>query len=81
MARSELESVRAVDGPCVPNCCRVLRLHGRSLPRFSEQREFNKPNDDRVLHVVAKCAQAVMEELAAIVTAYGLSDEYSFVFK
>lgn len=51
------------------------------LSRFSEQHEFKKPNDDRALHLMTKCAQTVMEELEDIAIAYGQSDEYSFVFK
>uniref|UniRef100_A0A8C0HKE1 Probable tRNA(His) guanylyltransferase n=2 Tax=Accipitrinae TaxID=8955 RepID=A0A8C0HKE1_9AVES len=48
---------------------------------FSEQHEFKKPNDDRALHLMTKCAQTVMQELEDIAIAYGQSDEYSFVFK
>lgn len=51
------------------------------LWRFSEQHEFKKPNDDRALQLMTKCAQTVMQELKDIAIAYGQSDEYSFVFK
>uniref|UniRef100_A0A8C9FL68 Probable tRNA(His) guanylyltransferase n=1 Tax=Pavo cristatus TaxID=9049 RepID=A0A8C9FL68_PAVCR len=51
------------------------------LTSFADQHEFKKPNDDRALHLMTKCAQTVMQELEDIAIAYGQSDEYSFVFK
>ncbi|XP_053148141.1 probable tRNA(His) guanylyltransferase isoform X3 [Hemicordylus capensis] len=48
---------------------------------FAEQHGFKKPNDDRALQLMNKCAQTVMQELEDIAIAYGQSDEYSFVFK
>ncbi|XP_032656351.1 putative tRNA(His) guanylyltransferase isoform X5 [Chelonoidis abingdonii] len=59
-------------------------MAGRRIPAsesFAEQHGFSKPNDDRALHLMTKCAQTVMQELEDIVMAYGQSDEYSFVFK
>ncbi|XP_069510026.1 probable tRNA(His) guanylyltransferase isoform X2 [Ambystoma mexicanum] len=47
---------------------------------FSEQHNFSKPNDERALHLMNRCAQSVMQELEDITLAYGQSDEYSFVF-
>ncbi|XP_061312787.1 probable tRNA(His) guanylyltransferase isoform X1 [Pezoporus flaviventris] len=83
MAKSKFEYVRdfEADDTCLPNCWIVVRLDGRNFHRFSEQHEFKKPNDDRALHLMTKCAQTVMEELEDIAIAYGQSDEYSFVFK
>ncbi|XP_042195761.1 probable tRNA(His) guanylyltransferase isoform X2 [Callorhinchus milii] len=49
--------------------------------RFADQHNFTKPNDERALRLMNKCAATVMEELGDIVIAYGQSDEYSFVFK
>lgn len=48
---------------------------------FAEQHGFRKPNDDRALHLMNKCAQTVMQELEDIAISYGQSDEYSFIFK
>ncbi|XP_075623030.1 putative tRNA(His) guanylyltransferase isoform X2 [Balearica regulorum gibbericeps] len=83
MAKSKFEYVRdfEADDTCLPNCWIVVRLDGRNFHRFSEQHEFKKPNDDRALHLMTKCAQTVMQELEDIAIAYGQSDEYSFVFK
>ncbi|NXQ79214.1 THG1 guanylyltransferase, partial [Nyctibius grandis] len=83
MAKSKFEYVRdfETDDTCLPNCWIVVRLDGRNFHRFSEQHEFKKPNDDRALQLMTKCAQTVMQELEDIAIAYGQSDEYSFVFK
>eukprot|EP00731_Ephydatia_muelleri_P029772 Em0021g295a len=59
----------------------VVRLDGRCFHRFSEQHNFEKPNDDRALGLMNKCAEAVFREFSDIVIAYGQSDEYSFVFR
>ena len=63
-----------------------VQLHRRglySIPktillahRFSEQHGFEKPNDDRALGLMNKCAEAVFREFSDIVLAYGQSDEY-----
>ncbi|KAM6471480.1 putative tRNA(His) guanylyltransferase isoform 1-T1 [Liasis olivaceus] len=83
MAKSKFEYVRAFesDDKCLPNCWIVVRLDGRCFHRFVQQHDFKKPNDDRALQLMNKCAQTVMQELENIVIAYGQSDEYSFVFK
>ncbi|NXW43056.1 THG1 guanylyltransferase, partial [Nyctiprogne leucopyga] len=83
MAKSKFEYVRdfEADDTCLPNCWIVVRLDGRNFHRFAEQHEFKKPNDDRALQLMTKCAQTVMQELEDIAIAYGQSDEYSFVFK
>ncbi|CEJ88862.1 Putative tRNA(His) guanylyltransferase [[Torrubiella] hemipterigena] len=41
---------------------------------------FEKPNDRRALDVMNAAAKAVVTDLPEIVIAYGVSDEYSFVF-
>lgn len=42
---------------------------------------FTKPDDDRALHLMNRCAVAVMNEYTDFVLAYGQSDEFSFVMK
>ncbi|XP_060621536.2 probable tRNA(His) guanylyltransferase isoform X1 [Anolis sagrei] len=83
MAKSKFEYVRDFEAndTCLPNCWVVVRLDGRGFHRFAEQHDFKKPNDDRALQLMNKCAQTVMQELEDIVIAYGQSDEFSFVFK
>lgn len=46
------------------------------IRRFAEQHNFEKPNDDRALGLMNKCAEAVFREFSDIVIAYGQSDEY-----
>ncbi|XP_067852633.1 probable tRNA(His) guanylyltransferase [Heptranchias perlo] len=83
MAKSKFEYVRnfETDDTCLQNCWVVVRLDGRNFHKFADQHGFKKPNDDRALHLMTKCALTVMEELNDIAVAYGQSDEYSFVFK
>ncbi|XP_038651219.1 probable tRNA(His) guanylyltransferase [Scyliorhinus canicula] len=83
MAKSKFEYVRnfEADDTCLQNCWVVVRLDGRNFHKFADQHGFKKPNDERALQLMSKCALTVMEELNDIVIAYGQSDEYSFVFK
>ncbi|XP_020519391.1 tRNA(His) guanylyltransferase 1 isoform X2 [Amborella trichopoda] len=50
-------------------------------PRFSEAHEFEKPNDENALMLMNSCAISLLDDFPDIVFAYGVSDEYSFVFK
>ncbi|KAI3944872.1 hypothetical protein MKW92_044232 [Papaver armeniacum] len=56
------------------------RQEGRSL-KFGDIHEFKKPNDERALKLMNACAEAMFEEFPDLVFSYGVSDEYSFVFK
>ncbi|KAK4084484.1 uncharacterized protein Triagg1_964 [Trichoderma aggressivum f. europaeum] len=42
--------------------------------------EFEKPNDRRALELMNAAAKAVVTDIPEITIAYGVSDEYSFVF-
>ena len=44
--------------------------------RFSDCHGFLKPNDQRALDLMNKCAACVVREFPDIVIAYGQSDEY-----
>lgn len=83
MAKSKFEYVKKFEQHhvCLPNTWMVARLDGRCFHRFAEQHGFEKPNDDRALGLMNKCAEAVFREFSDIVIAYGQSDEYSFVFR
>jgi tRNA(His) guanylyltransferase len=48
--------------------------------RLSTQYCFQKPNDTRALNLMNAAAVQVMTMLADLVIAYGVSDEFSFVF-
>lgn len=54
----------------------LRRLLGRLCAKYG----FEKPNDRRALDLMNAAAKAVMTELPDITIAYGVSDEYSFVF-
>lgn len=44
--------------------------------RFSNEHGFLKPNDERALQLMNKCAECVMFEFHEIVLSYGQSDEF-----
>ena len=48
--------------------------------RFSNKYSFEKPNDRRALDLMNAAAKAVMTELPDIVIAYGISDEYRYLY-
>ncbi|KUJ24595.1 tRNAHis guanylyltransferase-like protein Thg1 [Mollisia scopiformis] len=82
MANSKYEYVKAFEQPdlLLPNTWIVVRIDGRGFHKFSNKYAFEKPNDRRALDLMNAAAKAVMNELPDIVIAYGISDEYSFVF-
>ncbi|KAM7448358.1 tRNA-histidine guanylyltransferase 1-like [Porites harrisoni] len=83
MAKSKFEYVRKFEqnDQCLLNCWIVIRIDGRNFHRFSDAHGFEKPNDQRALQLMNRCAETVMNEFKDIVIAYGQSDEYSLVFK
>ncbi|KAF7863894.1 hypothetical protein EAF04_006859 [Stromatinia cepivora] len=82
MANSKYEYVKAFEQPdlLIPNTWIVVRIDGRGFHKFSDKYAFEKPNDKRALDLMNAAAKAVMMELPDIIIAYGISDEYSFVF-
>jgi len=64
----------------LPNTWTVVRIDGRGFHKFSDKYAFEKPNDRRALNLMNAAAKAVMGDMSDIVIAYGVSDEYSFVF-
>ena len=48
--------------------------------RFSKKYDFAKPNDKRALNLMNAAATAVMRELPDIGLAYGVSDEFRYVY-
>ncbi|CAD6441980.1 2bce7a3b-ae97-47a5-8157-f59ad4ff6d14 [Sclerotinia trifoliorum] len=82
MANSKYEYVKAFEQPdlLIPNTWIVVRIDGRGFHKFSDKYAFEKPNDRRALDLMNAAAKAVMMELPDIIIAYGISDEYSFVF-
>ncbi|BDD57325.1 Glucose-responsive transcription factor [Monascus purpureus] len=82
MANSKFEYVKQFEQPDVllPNTWIVVRIDGRGFHRFSDRYCFQKPNDRRALDLMNNAAVEVMKELPDLNIAYGVSDEYSFVF-
>ncbi|KAL2135499.1 hypothetical protein VTI74DRAFT_8230 [Chaetomium olivicolor] len=82
MANSKFEYVKHFEQPdnLLPNTWIVIRIDGRGFTKFSTKYSFEKPNDKRALDLMNAAARAVMSELPDITIAYGVSDEYSFVF-
>ncbi|KAI3888752.1 hypothetical protein MKX03_013920 [Papaver bracteatum] len=70
-----------VEDKLMPSTWIVLRIDGRHFHQFSDKHEFKKPNDERALKLMNACAEAMFEEFPDLVFSYGVSDEYSFVFK
>ncbi|XP_077212685.1 tRNA(His) guanylyltransferase 2-like isoform X2 [Tasmannia lanceolata] len=83
MANSNYEYVKSfeVEDRLMPSTWIVVRIDGCHFHRFSEDHEFDKPNDERALNLMNSCAMAMLEEFPDIVFAYGVSDEYSFILK
>ncbi|KAJ7548619.1 hypothetical protein O6H91_07G019600 [Diphasiastrum complanatum] len=83
MAKSKYEYVKSFElaDHLLPHTWIVVRIDGRSFHRFSKDHQFKRPNDEQALRLMNECAKAVMEDISDIVFAYGVSDEYSFVFR
>jgi hypothetical protein len=58
----------------------LIASHALTAPRLSTHYSFTKPNDCRALNLMNAAASAVVSTLPDICIAYGVSDEYSFVF-
>ncbi|KAI3851562.1 hypothetical protein MKW92_009663 [Papaver armeniacum] len=83
MANSKYEYVKSFEGEdkLMPSTWIVVRIDGRHFHQFSDKHEFKKPNEERALKLMNACAEAMFEEFPDLVFSYGVSDEYSFVFK
>ncbi|KAI1251704.1 Glucose-responsive transcription factor [Eutypa lata] len=82
MANSKYEYVKHFEQTdhLLPNTWIVVRVDGRGFTKLCAKYGFEKPNDRRALDLMNAAAKAVMTELPDITIAYGVSDEYSFVF-
>ncbi|KAL5202944.1 hypothetical protein ABZP36_013896 [Zizania latifolia] len=84
MANSEYEYVKSefeFDSRLPPSNWIVVRIDGCHFHRFSKIHTFEKPNDENALRLMNACATSMLEKFPDIVFAYGVSDEYSFVFR
>ncbi|KAL8870862.1 MAG: hypothetical protein Q9174_003191 [Haloplaca sp. 1 TL-2023] len=82
MAKSKYEYVKTFEQntSLLPNTYLVVRIDGRGFHHLSSKYNFGKPNDLRALDLMNASAVAVMKEIPDLVMAYGISDEFSFVF-
>ncbi|KAH8883870.1 tRNAHis guanylyltransferase [Thozetella sp. PMI_491] len=82
MANSKFEYVKQFELPdaLLSNTWIVIRIDGRAFTKFATKYAWEKPNDRRATDLMNAAAKAVMTELPDIAIAYGVSDEYSFVF-
>ncbi|KAI1766638.1 tRNA guanylyltransferase [Hypoxylon sp. FL1150] len=82
MANSRFEYVKQFEqvDNLLPNTWVVVRIDGRGFTKLCAKYNFEKPNDRRALDLMNAAAKAVVSELPDIIIAYGVSDEYSFVF-
>ncbi|GAB0133951.1 transcriptional activator [Epichloe bromicola] len=82
MANSKFEYVRNFEqtDSLLPNTWIVVRVDGRAFTKMCAKYGFEKPNDRRALDLMNAAAKAVVTDLPEAMIAYGVSDEYSFVF-
>ncbi|CAG7557131.1 unnamed protein product [Fusarium equiseti] len=82
MANSKFEYVRNFEttDPLMPSTWIVVRIDGRGFTKMCAKYGFGKPNDRRALDLMNAAAKQIVTELPDIMIAYGISDEYSFVF-
>ncbi|KAM5440849.1 tRNA-His guanylyltransferase [Microsporum ferrugineum] len=90
MANSKYEYVRNFEQSDVllPNTWIVIRIDGRGFHKLvylipnivTIYGGSAKPNDRRALDLMNSAAQAVMRDIPDLIMAYGVSDEFSFVF-
>lgn len=83
MACSRFEYVKKFEenDRLLPGCWSVVRLDGRGFTKHCKAHSFQKPNDERGLHLMNAAAAAVLQRFTDIILAYGQSDEYSFVLR
>eukprot|EP00871_Galdieria_phlegrea_P005899 jgi/Galph1/797/GphlegSOOS_G5556.1 len=83
MANSKYSYVKDFekDDRILPQVWIVVRVDGRSFTKFSEDHEFQKPNDERCLRLMEQSAAKVLENFDDCILAYGQSDEFSFILR
>lgn len=63
---------------CLKETYIVIRIDGKGFHSFSQENNFEKPNDLKALTVMSNSAKKVCEKFNDIFLAYGQSDEFSF---
>ncbi|KAI4205175.1 MAG: hypothetical protein LQ346_001508 [Caloplaca aetnensis] len=82
MAKSKYEYVKLFEQNLnlLPNTYVVVRIDGRGFHHLSAKYGFEKPNDRRALDLMNAAAAALLKEIPEVSFAYGISDEFSFIF-
>lgn len=83
MSNSRFEYVRNFETQeyCLKETYILIRVDGKGFHQFSQENNFQKPNDIRALQVMNSAALDVCEFFNDIFIAYGQSDEFSFAFQ
>lgn len=83
MAKSRFEYVKQFEREnyLLPDTYLIVRVDGKGFHKFSQEYQFDKPNDARALKVMNLAARLVVEQYPDIMMAYGDSDEYSFLLR
>ncbi|XP_020592041.1 tRNA(His) guanylyltransferase 1-like isoform X2 [Phalaenopsis equestris] len=79
MANSKYEYVKKFEMDDKLPACNwiIVRIDGHKFHQFSDDHDFDKPNDENALNLMNSCAVSMVEHFPDIVFAYGVSDEYS----
>lgn len=82
MANSKYEYVKTFEhsNTLLPDTYLIVRIDGRGFHKLSAKYGFEKPNDRHALGLMNAAARAIMKEIPDIECAYGMSDEFSFMF-
>lgn len=83
MANSRFEYVKQFEREnlLLPETYLIIRVDGKGFHKFSQEYEFEKPNDLRALQVMNRAAMNLVKQFPDIQLAYGDSDEYSFLLR
>ncbi|KAF1811347.1 tRNAHis guanylyltransferase [Eremomyces bilateralis CBS 781.70] len=82
MANSKYEYVKTFEQPdnLLSRTWIVIRIDGRGFTKLCSRYGFEKPNDRRAIDLMNSAAQCVMKDIPDLLLAYGVSDEFSFLF-
>ncbi|KAK8807841.1 hypothetical protein WA158_007370 [Blastocystis sp. Blastoise] len=59
----------------------VVRIDGKGFHKFTQEHNFDKPNDKNALMLMNRVAYEIFKGYGDIIFAIGESDEYSFIFR
>jgi tRNA(His) guanylyltransferase len=82
MANSKYEYVKDFETSTtlLPHTYTIVRIDGVSFSQFAITHHWKKPMDERAVALMNACAIECMKRFPDIIMAYGVSDEFSFLF-